>query len=60
MTNFQVFRVDDVTVERRCFPSGDVITITAITSNGKAEVDFFIKKTFAKELKVSEVANDQA
>jgi len=56
----QIHFVDDVTIRRRSFPAGDVITITAHTVRGSTEIDLFVAATFDKQLTVNEVANEPA
>ena len=59
-TAMQVHKVEDVTVKRRSFELGDVITITVITPRGDTEIDLFVSKSFDKHLTVSEVAHEPA
>jgi hypothetical protein len=59
-TAMQVHKVEDVTVKRRSFELGDVITITVATPRGDTEIDLFVSKSFDKHLTVSEVAHEPA
>ena len=59
-TAMQVHKVEDVTVKRRSFELGDVITITVTTPRGDTEIDLFVSKSFDKHLTVSEVAHEPA